>query len=164
MSSTKGSTVATAADLVKIPKSYADLVKAFRALLKKCEAAEKGAETWEGEAKNWYKTCEHRLAECQEFAETIERVIGERDLALNGKAGAEKREEAAVEYGRELAESEGQLRGQVQYLERRLQWADNARHEMGHRFYMFALDKGVKLEELQALFPELHIDHRGTVA
>lgn len=74
-----------------------------------------------------------------------------------------KRELAALEHCRELAASEGELRGQVANLETRLAWAEQ-RHVLERRFYGFALSKGATLEELRDQFPGYRIDHRGTVA
>jgi hypothetical protein len=109
------------------------------------------------------------LAQCDQRRAVHE--IGKREeaeaalaLAQAGKAGAEQREAAALEYGRELAASEAELRGQVANLETRLAWAENARHVLERRFYEFALSKGATLEELREQFPGHRIDHRGTVA
>lgn len=172
MSSKKAPAVATTATgWKKIPSSYKELAAAFRALVKECEAAKKiAADNWKsiGEwkerashaadaAKRWNQTADVRL-------EYIQKVEGERDLALSGKAGAEQRELAALEHCRELATSEGELRGQVANLETRLAWAENGRHVLERRFYEFALSKGATLEELRDQFPGYRIDHRGTVA
>ena len=104
------------------------------------------------------------ISDLCETSQKLHEAISERDLALSGKAGAEQREAAALEYGRELAASESELRGQVANLETRLAWAENARHALERRFYEFALSKGATLEELREQFPGHRIDHRGTVA
>lgn len=161
----------TSTGVLKIPGSYKELVAAFRALVEECDIAKKiaadnwksigewkkTAEKWENEAVNWHKTAGIRL-------DYVQKAGAERDLALSGKAGAEQRETAALEYGRELAASESELRGQVANLETRLAWAENARHVLERRFYEFALSKGATLEELREQFPGHRIDHRGTVA
>lgn len=172
MTKKKAPAVATTSTGVrKIPSSYKELVAAFRALVKECDIAKKiaadnwksigewkkTAEKWENEAVNWCKTAGIRL-------DYVQKAEAERDLALSGKAGAEQREAAALEYGRELATSEAELRGQVANLETRLAWAENARHVLERRFYEFALSKGATLEELREQFPGHRIDHRGTVA
>lgn len=172
MTKKKAPAVATTSTGVwKIPSSYKELAAAFRALVKECEIAKKiaadnwksigewkkTAEKWENEAVNWCKTAGIRL-------DYIQKAESERDLALSGKAGAEQREAAALEYGRELAASEAELRGQVANLETRLAWAENARHVLERRFYEFALSKGATLDELREQFPGHRIDHRGTVA
>lgn len=172
MTKKKAPAVATTATGVrKIPSSYKELAAAFRALVKECDIAKqvaadnwksigewkKTAEKWENEADNWCKTAEIRL----DYIQTAEAA---RDLALSGKAGAEQREAAALEYGHELAAAESELRGQVANLETRLAWAENARHVLERRFYEFALSKGATLEELRDQFPGHRIDHRGTVA
>lgn len=161
----------TSTGVRKIPSSYKELAAAFRALVKECDIAKQvAADNWKsiGEwkdrashaadtAKRWNTTADVRL-------EYIQKVEAERDLALSGKAGAEQREAAALEYGRELAASEAELRGQVANLETRLAWAENSRHVLERRFYEFALSKGATLEELREQFPGHRIDHRGTVA
>ncbi len=172
MTKKKAPAVATTATGVrKIPSSYKELAAAFRALVKECDIAKqvaadnwksigewkKTAEKWENEAVNWCKTAGIRL----DYIQTVEAA---RDLALSGKAGAEQREAAALEYGRELTASESELRGQVANLETRLAWAENSRHVLERRFYEFALSKGATLEELREQFPGHRIDHRGTVA
>lgn len=172
MTKKKAPAVATTATGVrKIPSSYKELAAAFRALVKECDIAKqvavdnwksigewkKTAEKWENEAVNWCKTAGIRL-DCFQEAEAA------RDLALSGKAGAEQREAAALEYVRELAASESELREQVANLETRLAWAENARHVLERRFYEFALSKGATLPELREQFPGHRIDHRGTVA
>jgi len=172
MTKKKAPAVATTATGVrKIPSSYKELAAAFRALVKECDIAKqiaadnwksvgewkKRAEEWENEAVNWCKTAGIR----RDYIQTAEAA---RDLALSGKAGAEQREAAALEYGRELAASESELRGQVANLETRLAWAENSRHVLERRFYEFALSKGATLEELREQFPGHRIDHRGTVA
>lgn len=172
MSSKKAPTVATTATgWKKIPSSYKELAAAFRALVKECEIAKQVA------ADNWKSLGEwkERAAKLETFLEAsdlkLQQVEGhrqqteaDRDLALSGKAGAEQREAAALEYGRELAASESELRGQVANLETRLAWAENGRHVLERRFYDFALSKGATLEELREQFPGYRIDHRGTVA
>ena len=163
--------VTTATGVRKIPSSYKELAAEFRALVKECDIAKQiAADNWKsvGEwkdresrasetAKRWNTTADVRL-------ECIQKVEAERDLALSGKAGAEQREAAALEHCRELATSEGELRGQVANLETRLAWAENGRHVLERRFYEFALSKGATLEELRDQFPGYRIDHRGTVA
>ena len=172
MSSKKAPTVATTATgWKKIPSSYKELAAAFRALVKECEIAKQvAADNWKslGEwkqkaADNW-ETAERWMQAHESTSGACSELIGERDLALVGKAGAEQREAAALEYGRELAASESELRGQVANLETRLAWAENGRHVLERRFCEFALSKGATLEELREQFPGYRIDHRGTVA
>lgn len=172
MSSKKAPTVATTATgWKKIPSSYKELASAFRALVKECEIAKQVA------ADNWKSLGEwkEREAKARDLGDCHQRravhEIGKREeaeaalaLAQAGKAGAEQRESAALEYGRELAASESELRGQVANLETRLAWAENGRHVLERRFYEFALSKGATLEELREQFPGYRIDHRGTVA
>jgi len=172
MSSKKAPAVATTATgWKKIPSSYKELAAAFRALVKECEAAKKIA------ADNWKSIGEwkEKEAKARDLGDHHQRravhEIGKREeaeaalaLAQAGKAGAEQREAAALEYGRELAASESELRGQVANLETRLAWAENGRHVLERRFYEFALSKGASLEELRDQFPGYRIDHRGTVA
>lgn len=172
MSSKKAPTVATTATgWKKIPSSYKELAAAFRALVKECEIAKQVT------ADNWKSLGEwkERAAKLETFLNAsdlkLQQVDGyrlqaeeSRDLALVGKAGAEQREAAALEYGRELAASESELRGQVANLETRLAWAENGRHVLERRFYEFAISKGATLEELREQFPGYRIDHRGTVA
>jgi septal ring factor EnvC (AmiA/AmiB activator) len=144
--------------------SYKELAAAFRALVKECDIAKQvAADNWKslGEWK------ERARAYSETLQATSEKLTAEQnvcELALAGKAGAEQREAAALEYGRELAASEAELRGQVANLETRLAWAENARHVLERRFYEFALSKGATLEELREQFPGHRIDHRGTVA
>ena len=172
MSSKKAPAVATTATgWKKIPSSYKELAAAFRALGKECEIAKQIA------ADNWKSIGEwkEQAAKLEEFLTASDRKLVQvdgqrqdaeaaRDLALAGKAGAEQRELAALEHCRELATSEGELRGQVANLETRLAWAENGRHVLERRFYEFALSKGASLEELRDQFPSYRIDHRGTVA
>jgi hypothetical protein len=172
MTKKKAPAVATTSTGVrKIPSSYKELAAAFRALVKECDIAKQVA------ADNWKSLLgwKDRAANLEDFLKAsdlkLQQVDGqrqnaeaERDLALSGKAGAEQREAAALEYGRELAASEAELRGQVANLETRLAWAENARHVLERRFYEFALSKGATLEELREQFPGHRIDHRGTVA
>lgn len=172
MSSKKAPAVATTATgWKKIPSSYKELAAAFRALVKECEIAKQVA------ADNWKSIGEwkEQAAKLEEFLTASDRKLVQvdgqrqdaeaaRDLALAGKAGAEQRELAALEHCRELATSEGELRGQVANLETRLAWAENGRHVLERRFYEFALSKGATLEELRDQFPGYRIDHRGTVA
>lgn len=172
MTKKKAPAVATTATGVrKIPSSYKELAAAFRALVKECEIAKQVA------ADNWKSLGEwkERAAKLEEFLTASDAKLVQidgfrleakaaRDLALVGKAGAEQREAAALEYGRELAASESELRGQVANLETRLAWAENGRHVLERRFYEFALSKGATLEELREQFPGHRIDHRGTVA
>lgn len=172
MSSKKAPAVATTATgWKKIPSSYKELAAAFRALVKECELAKQvAADNWKSLLEWKAKEAKAReLAECDQKRAVYE--IGQReaaeaarDLALAGKAGAEQRELAALEHCRELATSEGELRGQVANLETRLAWAENGRHVLERRFYEFALSKGATLEELRDQFPGYRIDHRGTVA
>lgn len=172
MSSKKAPAVATTATgWKKIPSSYKELAAAFRALVKECELAKQvAADNWKSLLEWKAKEAKAReLAECDQKRAVYE--IGQReaaeaarDLALAGKAGAEQRELAALEHCRELATSEGELRGQVANLETRLAWAENGRHVLERRFYEFALSKGASLEELRDQFPGYRIDHRGTVA
>ena len=172
MTKKKAPAVATTSTGVrKIPSSYKELAAAFRSLLKESEGyqtallqagralgrcKEEAANNADA-AERWMQAHESTSAACSE-------LIAERDLALSGKAGAEQREAAALEYGRELAASESELRGQVANLETRLAWAENGRHALERRLYEFALSKGASLEELRDLFPGYRIDHRGTVA
>lgn len=158
MTKKKAPAVATTSTGVrKIPSSYKELAAAFCALVKECDIAKQvAADNWDT-AKRWNTAADVRL-------EYIQKFEAERDLALSGKAGAEQREAAALEYGRELATSEAELRGQVANLETRLAWAENARHVLERRFYEFALSEGATLEELREQFPGHRIDHRGTVA
>lgn len=172
MTKKKAPAVATTATGVrKIPSSYKELAAAFRALVKECDIAKQVA------ADNWKSIGEwkERAAKLETFLKAsdlkLQQVDGHRqqaeearDLALSGKDGAEQREAAALEYGRELAASESELRGQVANFETRLAWAENARHVLERRFYEFALSKGATLEELREQFPGHRIDHRGTVA
>lgn len=172
MTKKKAPAVATTSTGVrKIPSSYKELAAAFRALVKECDIAKQVA------ADNWKSIGQwkQRAANLEESLKASDSMIGhadaerrkiasELDLALAGKAGAEQREAAALEYGRELAASEAELRGQVANLETRLAWAENARHVLERRFYEFALSKGATLEELREQFPGHRIDHRGTVA
>jgi hypothetical protein len=172
MSSKKAPAVATTATgWKKIPSSYKELAAAFRALVKECEIAKQvAADNWKSIGEWKEKEAKARaLAERDQKRAVYE--IGQReeaeaarDLALVGKAGAEQREAAALEYGRELAASESELRGQVASLETRLAWAENGRHALERRFYEFALSKGATLAELREQFPGYRIDHRGTVA
>lgn len=172
MSSKKAPTVATTATgWKKIPSSYKELAAAFRALVKECEIAKQvAADNWKSLGE--WKKKEAEARECVELIRShvdheiqgARELLKERDLALVGKAGAEQREAAALEYGRELAASESELRGQVANLETRLAWAENGRHVLERRFYEFALSKGATLEELREQFPGYRIDHRGTVA
>lgn len=172
MSSKKAPAVATTATgWKKIPSSYKELAAAFRALLKECEIAKQvAADNWKslGEWKEraakletFLKASDLKLVQVDGHRQQAEEA---RDLALAGKEGAEQREAAALEYGRELAASESELRGQVANLETRLAWAENGRHVLERRFYEFALSKGATLEELREQFPGYRIDHRGTVA
>ena len=172
MSSKKAPTVATTAmGWKKIPSSYKELAAAFRALVKECEIAKQvAADNWKSVGQ-WKEIAEKRdqkidavISDLCETSQKLHEAISERDLALSGKAGAEQREAAALEYGRELAASESELRGQVANLETRLAWAENGRHVLERRFYEFALSKGATLEELREQFPGYRIDHRGTVA
>jgi hypothetical protein len=172
MSSKKAPAVATTATgWKKIPSSYKELAAAFRALVKECEIAKQVA------ADNWKSIGEwkEKEAKARDLGDHHQRravhEIGKREeaeaalaLAQAGKTGAEQREAAALEYGRELAASESELRGQVANLETRLAWAENGRHVLERRFYEFALSKGATLEELREQFPGYRIDHRGTVA
>ena len=147
-----------------IPDGYGSLRNKYRALLKqhndqsaeyvKCIEDEERANV----------VCGILEKQLKGTGEKLQHVESERDLALSGKAGAEQREAAALEYGRELAASESELRGQVANLETRLAWAENGRHVLERRFYEFALSKGATLEELREQFPGYRIDHRGTVA
>lgn len=161
----------TATGWKKIPSSYKELAAAFRALVKECEIAKQIAvDNWKSLGEWKEKEAKAReLSQCDQRRAVHE--IGKREeaevalaLAQAGKAGAEQREAAALEYGRELAASEAELRGQVANLETRLAWAENARHVLERRFYDFALSKGATLEELREQFPGHRIDHRGTVA
>lgn len=161
----------TATGWKKIPSSYKELAAAFRALVKECEIAKQiAADNWKSLGEWKEKEAKAReLSQCDQRRAVHE--IGKREeaevalaLAQAGKAGAEQREAAALEYGRELAASEAELRGQVANLETRLAWAENARHVLERRFYDFALSKGATLEELREQFPGHRIDHRGTVA
>lgn len=172
MSSKKAPAVATTATgWKKIPSSYKELAAAFRALVKECELAKQvAADNWKSVGEWKEKEDQARkMAECDRRRAVHE--IGKREeaeaalaLAQAGKAGAEQREAAALEHCRELATSEGELRGQVANLETRLAWAENGRHVLERRFYEFALSKGATLEELRDQFPGYRIDHRGTVA
>jgi chromosome segregation ATPase len=172
MSSKKAPAVATTATgWKKIPSSYKELAAAFRALVKECEAAKQiAADNWKsiGEWKEKERVASMNLASmtgsARGWKDLFDKAEAERDLALSGKAGAEQREAAALEHCRELATSEGELRGQVANLETRLAWAENGRHVLERRFYEFALSKGATLEELRDQFPGYRIDHRGTVA
>lgn len=172
MSSKKVPTVATTATgWKKIPSSYKELAAAFRALVKECEIAKQvAADNWKSLGEWKEREAKARaLGECDQKRAVYEiqqreEAEAARDLALVGKAGAEQREAAALEYGRELAASESELRGQVANLETRLAWAENGRHVLERRFYEFALSKGATLEELREQFPGYRIDHRGTVA
>ncbi|OQB97644.1 MAG: hypothetical protein BWX86_00207 [Verrucomicrobia bacterium ADurb.Bin122] len=172
MTKKKAPAVATTATGVrKIPSSYKELAAAFRALVKECDIAKQVA------ADNWKSIGEwkEKEAKAREQSQCDQRLavheIGKREeaeaalaMAQAGKAGAEQRELAALEHCRELATSEGELRGQVANLETRLAWAENGRHVLERRFYEFALSKGATLEELREQFPGHRIDHRGTVA
>ena len=155
----------------KIPSSYKELAAEFRALVKECDIAKQvAADNWKSLLEWKEKEAKARsLAECDQKRavyeiEQREAAEAARDLALVGKVGAEQREAAALEYGRERAASESELRGQVANLETRLAWAENSRHVLERRFYEFALSKGATLEELREQFPGHRIDHRGTVA
>lgn len=172
MSSKKAPAVATTATgWKKIPSSYKELAAAFRALVKECEAAKRIAgDNWKAMI-HWRDECSKaeqlsatREKAAADLAVDVKSMQDSRDLALAGKAGAEQRELAALEHCRELAISEGELRGQVANLETRLAWAENGRHVLERRFYEFALSKGATLEELRDQFPGYRIDHRGTVA
>lgn len=172
MSSKKAPAVATTATgWKKIPSSYKELAAAFRALVKECEAAKKIAADnwksigeWKQKAANNWETAERHRQNAEMYAHSCSALNGDVDLLRAGKAGAEQREAAALEHCRELATSEGELRGQVANLETRLAWAENGRHVLERRFYEFALSKGATLEELRDQFPGYRIDHRGTVA
>ena len=172
MTKKKAPAVATTATGVrKIPSSYKELAAAFRALVKECDIAKQvAADNWKSVGEWKEREAKARaLAECDQKRavyeiEQREAAEAARDLALAGKAGAEQREAAALEHCRELAISEGELRGQVAHLETRIAWAENGRHALERRFYEFALSKGASLEELREQFPGHRIDHRGTVA
>lgn len=172
MSSKKAPAVATTAKgWRKIPSSYKELAVAFRSLLKESEGYQTallqvGRALREKTEKEFEarESLELVRAQVEHEIQGARELLKERDLALVGKAGAEQREAAALEYGRELAASESELRGQVANLETRLAWAENGRHVLERRFYEFALSKGATLEELREQFPGYRIDHRGTVA
>lgn len=172
MTKKKAPAVATTATGVrKIPSSYKELAAAFRALVKECDIAKQvAADNWKSLGE-WKLIAEKRdqkigvlVVDLHEEMQRRMAVTEFRDLALAGKAGAEQREAAALEHCRELAISEGELRGQVAHLETRIAWAENGRHALERRFYEFALSKGASLEELREQFPGHRIDHRGTVA
>lgn len=172
MTKKKAPEVATTANGVrKIPSSYKELASAFRSLLKESEGYQTAllqAGRALGQCKEKEKAAADLVAllraQVDHEVQGAKEIASERDLALSGKAGAEQREAAALEYGRELAASESELRGQVANLETRLAWAENGRHVLERRFYEFALSKGATLEELREQFPGYRIDHRGTVA
>lgn len=160
----KKAPAATSTGWEHIPDGYGSLRNKYRALLKMYNDQSAGYVKCIEDEERANTVCGILEKQLKGSGEKLQHVEGERDLALAGKAGAEQRELAALEHCRELAISEGELRGQVANLETRLAWAENGRHVLERRFYEFALSKGATLEELRDQFPGYRIDHRGTVA
>lgn len=153
------------------PKSYRELLVAFRALSKECEIAKRLANDnlqsglrWKTEAEKAKASgkCDQERAvyEIQER----EKAEAARDLAIQGKAGADLREAAAMEEVKALKNTELALLADVQYLNRRITWSDNKVHELERQLLELGYRAGLSTSELRAWNKSVHLDSRGVVA
>lgn len=147
----------------RLPKSYADLARAFRALSAKLEKANIEAEEWKAlaanvgnEAAQWKKAAEDRF-------DHLAKIRGALDLALSGKAGADLREAAAIEENKALKNSEMALLADVNYMRRRITFADNKVHKLETKLLELGYRAGLSNSELRSWNETVHLDSHGAV-
>lgn len=152
----------------KVPKTYRELLIAFRAVEKERDIAVRMAQD------NWNSTIEWKTkAEKAESSAKCDRdravyEIGERkkaeaalDLARQGKEGADLREAAAMEEIKLLKHSEAGLMQEVEYLRGRVEWAENRNHELEKSLLNLGHRAGLTPSELRSWNKGVHLDNRG---
>lgn len=152
----------------KVPKTYRELLIAFRALSKDFEIVKTLATDNLRASLDWKEKAARAesLAECDRNRAVYE--IGERekaeaalDLARQGKEGADLREAAAMEENKLLKHSEAGLMQEVEYLRGRVEWAENRNHELEKSLLNLGHRAGLTPSELRSWNKGVHLDNRG---
>lgn len=152
----------------KVPKTYRELLIAFRALMKERDIAVRMAQD------NWNSIIEWKARESvaskelEQVRARMNHEISKRDeaeaaldLARQGKEGADLREAAAMEENKLLKHSEAGLMQEVEYLRGRVEWAENRNHELEKSLLNLGHRAGLTPSELRTWNKGVHLDNRG---
>ena len=152
----------------KVPKTYRELLIAFRALMKERDIAVRMAQD------NWNSIIEWKARESvaskelEQVRARMNHEISKRDeaeaaldLARQGKEGADLREAAAMEENKLLKHSEAGLMQEVEYLRGRVEWAENRNHELEKSILNLGHRAGLMPSELRTWNKGVHLDNRG---
>ena len=152
----------------KVPKTYRELLIAFRAVEKERDIAVRMAQDnwnsiieWKARESKATKDLEQVRKDYDAGKLALAEAQAALDLARQGKEGADLREAAAMEEIKLLKHSEAGLMQEVEYLRGRVEWAENRNHELEKSLLNLGHRAGLTPSELRSWNKGVHLDNRG---